>query len=210
MKPAKEQSLTVTADDGDESNRRIDKEAINRLPLKAYEGPIILAEDQAAMEAAVSILRSEQLLGFDTESRPAFKKGENYGVSLLQLAGSNAVYLFQLTRYEDLSPLFELLENPAIAKAGVAIHDDIRKLNELRPFKAAGFIEIADITQKSGIVNTGLRSLTAFFLGFRISKRAQVSNWARQKLTSAQTQYAATDAWTSRRLYECCQQRGWV
>lgn len=210
MRPAKEQSLTVDAVDSEESNRRIDKAAINRLPLKAYEGPIILAADQVSMEAAVASLKTEGLLGFDTESRPAFKKGESYGVSLLQLAGSNAVYLFQLTRYQDLTPLFALLEDPSIVKAGVAIHDDVRKLNELRPFKPGGFVEIADITQKSGIVNTGLRSLTAFFLGFRISKRAQVSNWARQKLTSAQIQYAATDAWTSRRLYECCQQRGWV
>lgn len=210
MRTAKEQSMTAASDAGDDSSRRIDKAAINNLPLKAYEGPIILAEDQAAMEAATSELSRERILGFDTESRPAFKKGENYGVSLLQLAGANAVYLFQLTRYEDLAPLFRLLEDPGIVKAGVAINDDIRKLNELRPFKAGGFIEIADITQKSGIVNTGLRSLTAFFLGFRISKRAQVSNWARQKLTSAQIQYAATDAWTSRRLYECCQQRGWV
>ncbi|MCC5834548.1 MAG: 3'-5' exonuclease domain-containing protein 2 [Opitutales bacterium] len=210
MRPAKEPSTTTADESGEESTRRIDKETINKLPLKTYEGPIILAEDQAAMEAAVADLRKEAILGFDTESRPAFKKGENYGVSLLQLAGTRAVYLFQLSRYQDLVPLFQLLEDPAIVKAGVAIHDDIRKLNELHPFTAAGFIEIADITQKSGIVNTGLRSLTAFFLGFRISKRAQVSNWARQKLTPAQIQYAATDAWTSRRLYECCQQRGWV
>lgn len=189
-------------------DQRIDKETINQLPLSAYKGEIVLVSDGSGLHKAVAELRKESVLGFDTESRPSFRKGDNFGVSLLQLAGANRVFLFQLAKISDPGPLFSILRNGKILKVGVALHDDIRKLQDIRKFKPGGFVEIADCTQKAGIVNTGLRSLVAYFLGFRISKRAQVSNWARKNLTDVQIQYAATDAWVSRELYLCCKRRG--
>jgi ribonuclease D len=149
----------------------------------------------------VDYLRDETLLGFDTESRPSFRRGDNHPVALLQLAGVERVFLFQLQLLDNLDPLFSLLADPAIRKAGVAIRDDIRKLRDLAEFSQANFVEISDLSRRLEVNNTGLRSLCAMFLGFRVSKGAQVTNWARRDLAENQIAYAATDAWVSRLLY---------
>ncbi len=179
----------------------ISKEVINDLPLSRFDGPIELIHTQGQLNVAVAELKKEKILGFDTETRPSFKRGRSYPPALLQLGGAEKVYLFQLQRLEDISPVLEVLANPDIVKVGVAIRDDVRKLREMKDFYPAGFVELADITQKADIVNTGLRSLAGIFLGVRISKGAQVSNWSRDHLTEAQTVYAATDAWISREIY---------
>lgn len=180
---------------------KITKEEVNALPLKAYEGPVTIVDNDHKLSAALKELKRETVLGFDTESRPAFKKGQNYPASLIQLGGERNIWLFQIQNFSNLDPLWRLLANRRIVKAGVAIADDIKKLQDLHAFKPGGFIEIADLTQQAGILNTGLRSLAGLLLGFRISKRAQVSNWAKSDLSEAQIQYAATDAWVSRELY---------
>lgn len=191
----------VTEVPPDSLAKTISKDEINALPLRRYRGEIVLVSDDVAMESAISRLRKETMLGFDTESRPSFRKGENYPISLVQLASADAVFLFQVSKLDDPSPLRSILSDPSILKAGVAIRDDIRKLQELWEFEDKGFVEIADITRQLDINNTGLRSLAAIVLGFRISKNAQVSNWSRKDLTEAQQVYAATDAWVSRELF---------
>lgn len=180
---------------------KITKEEINALPIRAYEGPIELIRSDDQMAAALRELHRADLLGFDTETKPTFKRGQNHPAALLQLGTADRVFLFQLLQLDNIQPLWDLLANPAILKAGVAIADDIKKLQERQPFKPAGFVEIADLTQGLGILNTGLRSLAGLLLNFRISKRAQVSNWALDQLSESQIQYAATDAWVSRELY---------
>ena len=187
---------------------KITKDEINALPMRAYEGTVQLVDTDAKVGPAVEALLEEDILGFDTESKPSFKRGENHPAALLQLGGASQVYLFQLLKLENLGPIWGLLANPEVSKVGVAIADDIKKLQERQPFHPAGFIEIADVTQQAGILNTGLRSLAGLLLGFRISKRAQVSNWAKADLSPAQVQYAATDAWVSRQLFLHMQQLG--
>ncbi len=180
---------------------KITKEEINAFPLKAYEGPVTIVDSDEQLKAILPELKKEKILGFDTESRPSFKKGQNYPASLIQLCGENHVWLFQVLKLEDKKPLWKVLANNRIIKAGVAIQDDIKKLQEQLDFRPAGFKEIATLTQQAGILNTGLRSLAGLLLGIRISKRAQVSNWAKPTLSESQIQYAATDAWVSRELY---------
>ena len=179
----------------------IAKEQVNALPLARYEGPINVIARAREVHAAVDYLRDEALVGFDTESRPSFRRGDNHPVALLQLAGAERVYLFQLHLLENLDPVLALLADPAIRKAGVAIRDDIRKLQELGEFVPRNFVEISDMSRKLDVSNTGLRNLSAMFLGYRVSKGAQVTNWARPDLTQPQITYAATDAWISRLLY---------
>jgi len=179
----------------------IAKEQVNALPLARYEGPITVVGHSRDVPAAVDYLRDETVVGFDTESRPSFRRGDNHPVALLQLAGAERVYLFQLHLLENLDPVLALLADPAIRKAGVAIRDDIRKLQELGDFLPRNFVEISDLSRRLDVSNTGLRNLSAMFLGYRVSKGAQVSNWARPDLSQPQITYAATDAWISRLLF---------
>jgi ribonuclease D len=177
------------------------KDEINELPVQRYTGPRHWVRDEKALARAVETLSKEKLLGFDTETRPAFRRGQHFLPSLLQLGGQRAVYLFQLSELGLPRSLCALLRNPAIVKAGVAIGQDLNQLQELRPFKPGGFVDLSDMAREKGLKNYGLRGLTAVLLGFRISKQAQRSNWARPDLSDAQLTYAATDAWVSRKLY---------
>lgn len=151
--------------------------------------------------AAVEALGRETVLGFDTETRPAFRKGESYLPSLLQLAGEGHVWLFQIRQLSSLEAVFGILARRDIVKSGAAVARDVKELQELHGFKAAGFADVGHMAEKRGFKNTGLRPLTALLLDGRISKSAQVSNWAAPNLDAKQITYAATDAWVSRRLY---------
>jgi ribonuclease D len=153
------------------------------------------------MQETVNHLRGESHLGFDTETRPTFKKGQYYPPALIQLATESCVYLFRISKTKTLEPLIPILESEEILKTGVAIKDDVKELFAINEFRPGGFVEITEITKKLGYENRGLRALAALMLGGRISKGAQVSNWARPDLDNKQIRYAATDAWISRELY---------
>lgn len=187
---------------------RIDKEFISTLPLMQYTGKIVLVESEKDARKAVRELSRERILGFDTETRPCFHKGAGYLVSLVQLCGKKCAYLFRLDYCGGVPVLFPLFENPRILKVGVAVRDDVHHLKMRAPFDDAGFVDASKYTRAAHIENTGLRALTAHFLGGRISKAAQVSNWAAKKLSPQQIVYAATDAWTSRELFLKLQKLG--
>ena len=181
--------------------RKISKAEINDLPLITWEGEIQILESIEKMEAVAATLANESHLGFDTETRPSFKKGDYYPPALIQLATKHCVYLFRISETKTFDPLLPILESPHILKTGVAIKDDIKELRAIKDFTPKGFIEIADITAKLGYENRGLRALAGLLLQGRISKAAQVTNWACPKLDNKQVRYAATDAWISREIY---------
>lgn len=182
-------------------DRRMSKEEINDCPIKRWTGKTTVVRNRKELAAAVNKLAGQTLLGFDTETRPAYRKGERYLPSLLQLAGDDEVFIFQLKHLGLAGPLRKILTNATMIKAGVSLDYDISELNRLARFKAAGFADLGKLAKKAGIKNHGLRGLAAVYLGFRISKGAQTSNWARDVLTRQQIQYAATDAWVGRELY---------
>ena len=182
-------------------SRKISKAEINELPLINWEGRIEILTTIEEMSAAVEKLKYETVLGFDTETRPTFKKGDYYPPALIQLGTRDCVYLFRINITKTLAPLLPILESSTILKTGVAIKDDVKELRKMEDFQAGGFVEIADITLKLGYENRGLRALAGLLMQGRISKAAQVSNWARPELDRKQIRYAATDAWISRELY---------
>lgn len=180
---------------------RMQKDEINERPIKKYEGIVHLIRSEAELPEAVRLLEKESLLGFDTETRPAYRKGESYPPALLQLAGANEVFVFQLKFTGLPRPLLGILANSDIIKAGVSLNHDISELRNLAQFEPAGFVDIGNLAKKNGIQNHGLRGLAAVLLGFRISKSAKTSNWGSNELTPSQIRYAATDAWVGRELY---------
>ncbi|MDH4322323.1 MAG: 3'-5' exonuclease domain-containing protein 2 [Desulfobulbaceae bacterium] len=182
-------------------DRPMRKDEINNCPIGRWTGPVSVVRTQDELTAALERLDGHRLLGFDTETRPAYTKGESYLPSLLQLANEHEVFIFQLNHLGLAAPLRDLLADPAVTKAGVSLKYDISELKKLSHFKAAGFEDLGEIAKKAGIKNHGLRGLAAVLLGFRIAKGAQTSNWAKDVLTAQQIQYAATDAWVGRQLH---------
>jgi ribonuclease D len=180
---------------------RISKEEINLLPIGRWEGPVRLVRTSKEAERAAACLARATILGFDTETRPAFRKGQKFSPSLLQLATEEEVVLFQLQQTGLPEPLLAVLRDPNIIKAGVALDFDLRSLQELHFFVPGGFVGLARMARRRGIRNHGLRGLAAVVCGIRISKSARTTNWANPDLTAQQIQYAATDAWIGREIY---------
>jgi len=180
---------------------RLGKEHIKSLPVRAFDGKIHLITGINNVSDAIKTLRKYPVLGFDTETRPVFRKGVKHNVSLLQLSTEKEAFLFRLNHLGFPNELVAILEDPDILKVGVAILDDVRGLQKLSNFKADGFIELADIAGDLGIVTCGLRNLAAILLGVRITKKAQLTNWERPVINSKQSLYAATDAWICLEMY---------
>ena len=180
---------------------RLTKEHIKTLPVSSFEGKIHLITEINDVSDAIKILRKHPVLGFDTETRPVFRKGVQHDISLLQLSTSKEAFLFRLNHLGFPNELVEILEDSSILKVGIAILDDVRGLQKLSNFEPEGFIELADIASDLGIVTCGLRNLAAIFLGVRITKKAQLTNWERPVINSKQSLYAATDAWICLKMY---------
>jgi ribonuclease D len=186
------------------SNRykeNISIEEIKELDLSCFEGDIFLIDSLEKFRAVLPRLSRSTLLGFDTETKPSFKKGRKNKVSLVQLADDKIACLFRINKIGIPEELAAILSDPGIIKCGVAIHDDIKLLSGIRKFNPSGFIDLQPFVKKYGIDSSGLKKLAAIVLGFRISKRQQVTDWEAVTLSEAQQIYAATDAWVCYQIY---------
>ncbi len=181
--------------------RKLTKDEINTLPIVRYEGEVCLVRDEASLQKMVEKLKHERVLGFDTETKPSFRKGKLNPPALIQLASEDAVYLIQLTWIPLNATLASLLTNPKILKVGVSIHDDMRELQKVFPFDAAGIVDLGLIAKENNLETKGLRNLAANFFEYRITKGPQCSNWNAHELSHRQISYAATDAWIGRKVF---------
>jgi len=180
----------------------ITSEEIVAYELLWFKGEIVVVEDIETFKSVLPRLKNSKILGFDTETRPMFKKGGRRNkVSLIQLAANNLAVLIRINKIGVPDDLIDLLSDPSIIKTGVALRDDLRFLSSVRKFTPAGFVDLQLFVKNFGIESSGLRKLTAIVLGFRISKSQQTTNWEAESLTEAQQVYAATDAWVCFQIY---------
>ena len=179
----------------------ISQEEIEKYELSWFRGEIALVEDIETFNRVFPRLLGTDILGFDTETKPSFRKVRKNNVSLIQLATDDLAVLIRINKVGIPARLVELLADPKVVKAGVAVHDDIRFLRDIKGFNPAGFVDLQKFVRNYGIQSSGLKKLTAIVLGFRISKRQQVTDWEAGELSEAQQIYAATDAWVCRRIY---------
>lgn len=181
---------------------RIDSDTINNLECIFFHGKITIVSENDEVIPAVEILEKNRIIGFDTESRPAFFKGQKFPVALIQMAVEDEAFIFQLRKIGFHPTLKKLLENKNVTKIGVAVHDDIKRLQDMGAFTSAGFVDLASIAKSKGLIQTGLRSLTARYLGKKLVKGSQKTNWSRLNLSDTQLRYASTDAWVCLQLLE--------
>ena len=185
----------------DEYLRTISREEMNELPIRRYEGDVCLVETSRDLEDAAADIQAEGVVGFDTETRPAFRVGEKHLPALAQAATARKVYLLPLQRLDCSAVLAPLLAAPGVHKAGISMADDLKQLKLLFHFEEAGVLDLGHVAKRHGLKQTGLRNLTGIFLGTRIPKGAKTTNWALPRLSAQQVTYAATDAWACRELY---------
>ncbi|MBC7466167.1 MAG: 3'-5' exonuclease domain-containing protein 2 [Bdellovibrio sp.] len=172
-----------------------------QLPRISFSGKIHLINNDDELTKAASGLTSATKLGFDTETRPAFKKGETFQVALLQLATGTDAYLIRLHHIKNYEIIKSVLENDQVLKVGVAIRDDIKGLQKLFSFTPKKFIELQDVAKEKGLKNFGLKGMAAEVLQAALSKGPKMTNWESSVLTAPQLLYAATDAWIGLKLY---------
>ena len=179
----------------------ITQEEIAQFELNWFRGELVLVEDMETFSKTIKRLEGEKLLGFDTETKPSFKKGRKNSVSLIQLSTGKLACLFRINKIGIPPAMARILSDPGIIKAGVAVHDDIKFLRNVRKFEPAGFVDLQQYVKNFGIESSGLKKLAAIVLGIRISKRQQVTDWEAAELSEAQQVYAATDAWVCHEIY---------
>jgi len=181
---------------------KVSKETISNLRKVEYEGRIFVIISPKEAERAVNFLLTQPILGFDTETRPAFRKGDSFKCSLLQVAAPGCCFLFRLNHIGLCPAVVRLLEDKTVLKVGLAWSNDLLSLRKLGSFKAGTFIDIQDMVKDFGIEDQSLVKIYANLFGQRISKADRLSNWERDVLKDSQQVYAAIDAWACIRIFE--------
>ena len=182
--------------------KKIDSTELNQLPLKFFKGPIHLVSDIDDYFQILPRLMKIKDFGFDTETRPSFKKGLKHKVALLQLSSADEAFLFRLNKIGLPDGLIQIFSDEKRIKVGAAIRDDIKSLISIKPFTPAGFVDLQIQVKDLGFESFSLKNLAAIVLGFRISNSQQLSNWEANELSPQQATYAATDAWVSLKVYQ--------
>lgn len=181
---------------------KFDKKLIPGLPSVTFQGRIITIITANDADKAVSYLLAQPILGVDTETRPAFRKGVRHSVALLQVSTKDTCFLFRLNHTGVTPSIKRLLEDTTVPKIGLSLHDDMLMLHKVSQFKPGLFIDLQNSVKDIGIEDMSLQKLYANFFGQRISKTQRLTNWEADILTDRQKAYAATDAWSCIMLYE--------
>ncbi|GHT79652.1 3'-5' exonuclease [Bacteroidia bacterium] len=175
---------------------------MSQLDLEQFPGRIVEIERLEDVQEAIDYLLRFQYIGFDTETRPAFKKGSSYGVALAQLATDDICFLFRLSKIGFPPALIGLLSNPKVMKIGLSLKDDFQSMGRRMRFVPQGFVELQKFIKNYDIEDISLQKIYALLFGKRISKSQQVSNWEAEELSDAQKRYAALDAWACLKIYK--------
>ncbi len=181
---------------------KISKDEVKKLERLKFDGKIHIITKNDELPPIIEKLSQYKQLGFDTETKPVYRKKGKRDVSLLQIATEKEAFLFRLNFLSYYNIIFSILSNPEILKIGVAINGDLKDLKKLKDFNPSNFLELQKYVKNFNIKNISLRKMGAIVLNGKISKRQQRSNWEAPVLTKAQLRYAATDAWASLMIYK--------
>lgn len=172
------------------------------LGITLAEVRMVKSERDAA--DALTALLAMDVLGFDTESKPTFLKGEvSTGPHLVQLATDEAAYLFQIGAAPAVEVLKAVLESAAILKVGFGLSDDIKRLRAKLGIETNNVLDLSTALRKNERNTLGAKTAVARFFGQKMqkSKKITTTNWAMPRLTEKQILYAADDAHVALKIY---------
>ncbi|MDY6802096.1 MAG: 3'-5' exonuclease [Bacteroidota bacterium] len=179
---------------------------INELPLFQFDGGVFVIDTFEKLDYYLPLIQEQKILGFDTETKPSFKKGVINQVSLLQLSTLHEAFLIRINKIGLPNEIIDILSNKEVKKIGLAIRDDIKALREIQDFEFQSFIDLQDFVKYFNIESQSLKKIAGIVLNKRISKSKQVSNWEKEELSEGQLLYAATDAWACLQIYKTLNQ----
>ena len=179
----------------------IPKTTLSSLPAECFTGNVKVIDNASDVDNALKELRKYKILGFDTETRPSFKKGQSYKVALIQLSSSECTYLFRTNLIGFPQGLMDLLGDENIIKVGVSTHDDFHNINKIVPLNPKGVIELQTFVKRYKIADNSLSRLYGIIFGKRISKAQRLTNWEVPELSAAQINYAALDSYACLSIY---------
>ncbi len=183
-------------------NKFVSKDEIKNYSIEKFTGKIHVIEKQNDISEAYSFLKKQKILGFDTESKPTFKKGVSSKVSLIQFTTADQAFLFRINKIGFNEKLIDIISDKKIKKIGIAIFDDIKALQKIKSFESNSIIDLNHLALNLGFESIGAVKLSILILGFAISKSVRLSNWERENLSISQLEYAATDAWICNMIYK--------
>tara|TARA_Y100000589_G_scaffold46490_3_gene39027 strand:+ start:33388 stop:33981 length:594 start_codon:yes stop_codon:yes gene_type:complete len=183
-------------------NKFVSKDEIKNYSIEKFTGKIHVIEKENDVLAAYSFLKKQKILGFDTESKPTFKKGVSSHVSLIQFSTNDQAFLFRINKIGFNEKLIDIISDKKIKKIGIAIFDDIKALQKIKCFESNSIIDLNQLALNLGFESIGAVKLSILILGFAISKSVRLSNWERENLSISQLEYAATDAWICNMIYK--------
>jgi len=178
------------------------KEFRETFPFGKFQGSVKIIEDYRNIEKNVGYLLKYNIIGFDTETKPSFKKGDRHKVALVQFCTLDSAFLFRINKTGFHPAIINLLENEEVLKIGVSLQDDLRELKRIKKFNPCGFVDLQSIAESQGLTTLSLKGLSEEVLHLRISKRQRLTNWEAPQLSYAQISYAATDAWIPLCIYK--------
>ena len=183
-------------------NKFVSKDENKNYSIKKFTGKIHVIEKENDVLASYSFLKKQKILGFDTESKPTFKKGVSSKVSLIQFTTEDQAFLFRINKIGFNEKLIDIISDKKIKKIGIAIFDDIKALQKIKSFESNSIIDLNQLALNLGFESIGAVKLSILILGFAISKSVRLSNWERENLSISQLEYAATDAWICNMIYK--------
>lgn len=179
----------------------ISKEELSGLEQEKFEGRIVVVQSESEAEKAIAYLTKFDAIGFDTETRPAFRKGVSHPIALMQLSTDDTCFLFRLNLIGLPDCLANLLVSPAVKKIGLSLKDDFSAIHKRKALAPENFLDLQSFVADYGIEDTGLQRIYGILFGKRISKGQRLSNWEADVLSDAQKMYAAIDAWACLRIF---------
>lgn len=180
----------------------ISKADLALLPAAQYHGRIHLIDTPEKIAKAAEIISQSDIIGFDTETRPSFKKGQSHQVALMQLSTRSECFLIRLNMLGLPDEIKNILEDENQLKIGVSLHDDFHNLNRIFTFEPKGFIDLQPFVKQFLIADNSLSRIYGILFGKRISKGQRLTNWEAATLTPSQQIYAAFDALSCIEIYD--------
>jgi ribonuclease D len=173
------------------------------------ESVFVVSDKQQAEIACQELMRAE-VVGFDTESKPTFQKGEqSAGPHILQFATVEKAFIFHAHFSESEKIIIELLMSERLTKIGFDLRGDLSHISRRFGVRPASIVDLGRSFRQLGYRNTiGATSAVAMLFNRRLhkSKAITTSNWAARKLTERQLLYAANDAYAAIRVFHALQQ----